>query len=181
MPWNPEGSGGHSPAAATIPTRALSGDHSPVEGEGLQVWLHVYDLGCICKWAVNSWAGTQGIFHVGIEVLDREWCFMSQHGLRCHRAKEHPHHLYRESIALGETMLSAEQVKQKLGDLARAWPGSAYHFLQRNCIHFAEELHKVLQPSEPFPEWVHGIPKEVMQFDPLPKAKQSATPSMIFF
>mmetsp|Transcript_47962 Transcript_47962/g.95424 ORF Transcript_47962/g.95424 Transcript_47962/m.95424 type:complete len:180 (+) Transcript_47962:83-622(+) len=179
MPWNPEGSGGHSPARATKQARPLSGDQNPVEGEGLPVWLHIYDLGCVSKFVVNSWAGTQGIFHVGIEVLDKEWCYMSRHGLRCHRAMEHPHHLYKESIALGETMLSAEQVKQKLGDFQQTWPGSAYHFLQRNCIHFAEEFHKALQLTEPFPEWVHCIPKEVMNLSP--KALPSVTPTFYFF
>jgi hypothetical protein len=141
-----------------------------LEGAGQQVWLHVYDLGPVSKWVLNSWAatGNLGAFHCGIEVLNREWCFQAAYGcgkedmrtgVTAHKAREHPRHVYRESVLLGTARMSVREVRKVLNDLEGAWPASSYHFIRRNCVDFAMALHGRLGLSTPFPDWPKGCSK----------------------
>merc|ERR1711924_535909 len=36
------------------------------------------------------------------------------------------------------------------------WPASSYHIVNRNCVHFAEDLLRRLKVPETFPVWVRG-------------------------
>jgi len=145
--------------------------------DGFPVWLHVYDLGVLSKWMLNTWAklGNNGAFHCGIEVINVEWCFQAltncedddaRTGVACHRAREHPRHMYRESVWLGKTPLSASEIRQLLLELEKSWLASSYHFVQRNCVDFAENLHRQLRVPQPFPPWVRGCSKGLLQHTP---------------
>merc|ERR1712137_840940 len=79
-------------------------------------------------------------------------------GICCDQCpKEHPVHLYRESVFMGETPLSAQQIMEVLCDRLDAWPSLEYHPISKNCITFSEELLVLLRVPEPFPAWVRGI------------------------
>mmetsp|Transcript_55357 Transcript_55357/g.171762 ORF Transcript_55357/g.171762 Transcript_55357/m.171762 type:complete len:271 (-) Transcript_55357:53-865(-) len=147
-------------------------------GWPVAVTLHVYDLGPVSRWLVNPWAmhlGDNGVFHVGLEVLNTEWCFEERGGVGRHAAARHPRHPYRESVPLGESPLCPKQIMQVMLDLRKAWPPGSYHFLQRNCVDFAERLHAELRLPEPFPAWVRGCSKGVLQHTPLASLKCSST------
>lgn len=143
--------------------------------KGLPVWLHVYDLGPVSKWVLNSWAGQAsglgGAFHCGIEVLGLEFSFQAMidcgddetSGLTWHYPKSHPRHVYRESIGLGTTPLSIGEIGRLLERLEKAWPARSYHCLRRNCTDFAEKLALDLRVPGEFPAWVHGLAKGLLR------------------
>lgn len=129
------------------------------------VLLHVYDLGKYMK-VVNtvSRAFDWGIFHVGVEVYGKEWCFERTFspdvpGISAYTPKQHPSHVYRESVLCGETQLSNKQVLNLLRQLRQEWPGTSYHLLRRNCVSFAETLTKSLGVGG-VPRWVRKAPEQ---------------------
>lgn len=99
-----------------------------------QVLLHVYDLGKSCSMqVVNSVSRVfdWGIFHVGVEVYGKEWCFervfeASVPGIFAYTPKQHPSHSYRESVLLGETQLTH---KQLVSFIMPAWQRMAGDFV----------------------------------------------------
>lgn len=136
--------------------------------DGYPVWLHVYDLGPVTKWVLNSWT-TEGAFHVGIDVLGVEFSFQAissvtedddkTSGLTWHHPKSHPRHVYRESIWMGSSPMRVAEIGRLLEDLEKLWLARDYHCLRRNCTDFARTLTQSLKVPEPFPTWVHGIAK----------------------
>merc|ERR1712232_1488489 len=137
------------------------GEHANlcVDNGKAYVWLNVYDLGTMSKWLLNSWVpGTIGAFHCGVEVMEMEWCFQAVlnsedetlTGVACHEARQHPRHHYRCSVPLGAMTLSANQFYAIMLALTREWLASGYHFVQRNCVDFAEALLSQLGVTEPF-------------------------------
>lgn len=129
------------------------------------MYLNVYDLGRYMK-VVNtvSRAFDWGIFHVGIEVYGREWCFertfsIDVPGVAAYPPKQHPSHDYRESVLLGQTMQEPSEVTRLLRRLRHQWQGTSYHLLRRNCINFAEELARALGVAS-VPRWVRCAPDQ---------------------
>jgi len=143
---------------------------------GFDVWLHIYDLGPLSKWMINSWSSKQsglGMFHCGVEVLGVEWSFQAMldceteemTGVMCHTPKSHPRHVYRESVWLGDSPLCANEICKLLARLERDWPAMSYHFLRHNCTDFAEALSSALNVPTPYPSWTHGIAKGLLGSD----------------
>lgn len=60
---------------------------------------------------------------------------------------------YRESILMGETVLSPVEIGQLINKMGYYYKGSSYHLLQRNCNHFASDLTKELVGKRA-PSWV---------------------------
>lgn len=63
---------------------------------------------------------------------------------------------YRESIALGPTALSGQEVEDLVKRLSREYLGDRYHLLYRNCNHFTSELAERLTGSAS-PGWVNRL------------------------
>jgi len=169
----------------TMQIRMLKADASPMKKKlakacsqgmqhtGFDVWLHVYDLGPISQW-MNSLSAKEsnlGAFHCGVEVLGVEWSFQAMidcetdemTGVMCHTPKSHARHVYKESIFLGESNLSANEICNVLARLERDWPARSYHFLSHNCTDFAEALAVSLSVPTRFPRWAHGLAKGLTQ------------------
>jgi hypothetical protein len=164
--------------------RMLKADASPTKRKiteacgslstGYDVWLHVYDLGPLTKWLLNKWSPRDthlGAFHCGVEVLGVEWSFQAMvdcgdademTGVMCHTPKQHPRHVYRESVWLGCSPLGANEICNLLARLEKNWPARSYHFLNHNCTDFAEALSNSLV-VQPFPTWTHGIAKGLLK------------------
>merc|ERR1719253_349066 len=77
---------------STMQIRMLKTDASPMKKQlakacsrsmqysGSDVWLHIYDLGPLSKWFLNSFSASEsgfGAFHAGVEVLGVEWSFQA--------------------------------------------------------------------------------------------------------
>lgn len=68
------------------------------------------------------------------------------------------HLIDRETIVLGQTDLTEEDVVKVVDCLGKKYPGEAYHLIHKNCNHFTQELVQVssskalkwllLQPSK---------------------------------
>jgi hypothetical protein len=63
---------------------------------------------------------------------------------------------WRESIVVGETELTPQEVQEVVQALGAQYRGNAYHLLERNCNHFSDELCYKLTGRHP-PPWVRGV------------------------
>jgi len=100
-----------------------------------------------------------GVFHVGVEVNDVEWCFgycdsETKSGVGCVLPRQHPNHHFRQSIKMGYTTLTAEDIAGLISDLIEEYPGADYDLLTRNCTHFADDFCQRLGVGS-IPGWIH--------------------------
>eukprot|EP00440_Ansanella_granifera_P050705 gb/GFBE01054956.1/.p1 GENE.gb/GFBE01054956.1/~~gb/GFBE01054956.1/.p1 ORF type:complete len:345 (+),score=73.42 gb/GFBE01054956.1/:1-1035(+) len=162
-------------AAASTPIKAKKGQQG-----AFPVYIHVYDLGPVSRYLVNSWAlntrdeDCLGVFHCGVEVLGVEFSFQAMAdcgeedditGLTWHNPKSHPRHVYRESVNVGQCTLTIGEVSKLLERLEKAWLARHYHCLSNNCVDFAEHFCACLRAPQPFPRWVHGLAKNLARKD----------------
>mmetsp|Transcript_112658 Transcript_112658/g.349661 ORF Transcript_112658/g.349661 Transcript_112658/m.349661 type:complete len:406 (-) Transcript_112658:117-1334(-) len=131
------------------------------------VFLNVFDLASALSipnaMLCNTVFNTIGAFHAAVEVYGEEWSFYrTPNPTSCGvckslRPRHHPVHVYRQSVNLGVTSLKDWEVRYLIrGKLAAKWPGGQYDLLNRNCIHFCEELLLSLG-VKPVPAWVRGL------------------------
>jgi len=129
------------------------------------VYLQVYDLGqMFLTHTFNSLVRSYGAFHSGVEVLGSEYSFGMTFdpwstGVLKHDPRDHPDHTYRETICVGYTRYSREEVLDIVDHMKVEWRGSTYHFLTRNCHHFSEELcGRLLKTTELcLPSWLNEL------------------------
>merc|ERR1719277_541723 len=113
------------------------------------VILNIYELGETrlvsgINTVTQGFLSQGGLFHAGIEVIGREVSFGAQSNTDTGVFFCHPRrcasHTYRESIYLGDSGKSLQEVKRILHSLQAEWPGQQYNAFHRNCCHFAVEL-----------------------------------------
>eukprot|EP00929_Paragymnodinium_shiwhaense_P067027 TRINITY_DN33711_c0_g1_i2.p1 TRINITY_DN33711_c0_g1~~TRINITY_DN33711_c0_g1_i2.p1 ORF type:complete len:329 (-),score=58.70 TRINITY_DN33711_c0_g1_i2:187-1173(-) len=150
--------------ASTQTSLGLKGVHLlDVKGElrlGTPVVLNVYDVKVVAQqgpWVngILRNAGS-GVFHAGIEVYGREWTYgaLNYRGTGVHdSAPKDASHKYRESVTMGLTLKTQEEVMAILKELSDTWQGEDYDMLARNCCHFCDTLAKALD-VDPLPPWV---------------------------
>lgn len=127
------------------------------------VTLHIYDLGISGSEVINSVlriVGT-GAFHTGVEVYGKEYSFGytptdAVPGVVTCQPRKCSGHRFRESLTLGETTLQEKQVQELIKELGRAWPGSSYNLLKRNCTHFCDTFCRWLAVG-PVPAWIVSL------------------------
>jgi hypothetical protein len=131
------------------------------------VRLHVYDVSndSRVRWLNMALAHKYsplkfgGVFHVGVEVYGREWCYgYTPHGtgvswLHPRTLKDHN---FRETLELPSTTFSEEQAENVVKSLAVKYTGRSYHLLRRNCCHFADDFCQALQVGS-IPGWIHRL------------------------
>ncbi len=123
------------------------------------VTLHVYDLAhSRALSGLNSRA--LGAFHVAVEVYGYEWSYGwnedGETGVFACEPKQCEMHTYRESISMGTTTMSREQVNTLLDKLEPAWLGEDYDMTARNCCHFCREFSIGLGVGE-IPRWLYRL------------------------
>eukprot|EP00930_Biecheleria_cincta_P053423 TRINITY_DN38925_c0_g1_i1.p1 TRINITY_DN38925_c0_g1~~TRINITY_DN38925_c0_g1_i1.p1 ORF type:complete len:272 (-),score=59.21 TRINITY_DN38925_c0_g1_i1:115-897(-) len=126
------------------------------------VTLHIYDVtGSAAVREMNKLllaVGT-GAFHGGVEVYGKEWSYGyadEGSGVFCCTPMACEGHQYRESVVIGETAMSPQEVGQVLEQLMEAWPGNEYDLLRRNCVLFSDELCVQLGVGN-IPRWVKNL------------------------
>ncbi|KAG2434998.1 hypothetical protein HYH02_011996 [Chlamydomonas schloesseri] len=134
---------------------------------GYTVSLNVYDVTNTANENTNSFIqrlnsitrelAIGGVFHGAVEVDDVEWSFgycESGTGVYCCRARQNTMYNFRETVELGVTEKSKQEIKEIMSRLKRAWAGISYDLLQRNCCHFCEQLCAELGVPPP-PAWLN--------------------------
>ncbi|CAE7262820.1 desi2 [Symbiodinium natans] len=129
------------------------------------VVLHIYDLHRSFRGAnVFLKALGTGFFHVGLEVHGKEWSFRSSASgeeaevsgiFDCApQGCDSPSgHAYKESLVLGETCFSHDDVDMLVNYLASDWKMSGYDLIRRNCCHFCDVLSMALGAGH-VPPWL---------------------------
>jgi hypothetical protein len=111
----------------------------------------------------NRWAYYLGLgaFHTGVEVCGSEWTFgfhsYDTTGVFSSEPRAAPGAVFRESLLIGYSKLSAAQIDAVIEALARRYPGNAYHMLTRNCVTFCDELCFALTGRRA-PGWTNRLP-----------------------
>eukprot|EP00928_Gymnodinium_smaydae_P009360 TRINITY_DN13495_c0_g2_i1.p1 TRINITY_DN13495_c0_g2~~TRINITY_DN13495_c0_g2_i1.p1 ORF type:complete len:217 (+),score=38.15 TRINITY_DN13495_c0_g2_i1:43-651(+) len=127
------------------------------------VVLNIYDVGgSAAVQTVNSVLRPfgAGAFHTGVEIYGIEWSFgaagLGQSGVYSCLPRQCPKHAFRESLRMGQAMLSPLMVEEILGNLSDLWPGSKYDVFTHNCTHFCDHLCKRLSVGG-LPAWIFNI------------------------
>jgi len=131
------------------------------------VLLHVYHMDPFTGYLNKAFLKSKdlGMYHCGIEVKGAEWSFgfyedswndPSVSGVYCCRPKKMIGFEYQETLNLGPTPLSDQEVQQVMDNVRDTWPACSYHIAHRNCVTFAEHMASLLQVPEPFPVWTKG-------------------------
>lgn len=122
------------------------------------VYLNIYDLSDSND--LLLWCGL-GIFHSGIQVHGVEFAYgghdYEASGIFATSPKDAPGPVvFRQSVLIGETTLTAEEVQSLVQTLGQTYKGNRYHLLQRNCNHFASDLSYQLC-GQHAPGWVNRL------------------------
>mmetsp|Transcript_72534 Transcript_72534/g.224228 ORF Transcript_72534/g.224228 Transcript_72534/m.224228 type:complete len:273 (-) Transcript_72534:88-906(-) len=127
-----------------------------------KVILNIYDVTsapAIKK--INDHIGKlgTGAFHGAVQVYSEEWsygfCDQGSGVFNCPPRGCDMHH-YRESLEIGETTMSQEDVMKLVEQLETEWPGSEYDLLKHNCCVFSSEMCQRLGVG-PVPGWVTNL------------------------
>ncbi|KAL8205254.1 hypothetical protein R6Q57_008805 [Mikania cordata] len=121
------------------------------------VYLNVYDISTINT--CISWTGI-GAFHTGLEVHGVEY------GFGCHQESESgvfeieprkcPGFKFRESILMGTTKLTPNQVQRFIELQSNNYYGDTYHLFGKNCNHFCDDICYKLTGNR-IPKWVNRL------------------------
>jgi len=125
------------------------------------VLLNIYDMYWTNQYTT---ALGVGVFHTGIEVHGVEFAYGGHpfefSGIFEITPKDSDdlgeHYKYKETVHLGYTNFTKEEVKQAVTHLGRDFKGISYHLMSKNCNHFSKELCQLLCGKEP-PNWVNRL------------------------
>ncbi|KAL0094434.1 PPPDE putative peptidase domain-containing protein [Phycomyces blakesleeanus] len=126
-----------------------------------RVFINVYDMvqpSLITS--VGYFALGVGIYHSGLELDDREYCFggherIDETGVFVMEPRVGPPNvLYKRSIDMGCTAYTEEEIQDILITLSKDFVGPSYSLLKRNCNHFSSKL-CLLLTGRPVPSWIN--------------------------
>ncbi|KAK6912285.1 PPPDE peptidase domain [Dillenia turbinata] len=104
------------------------------------VYLNVYDLTSMNGYAY--WLGL-GAYHSGVEVRGVEYAFGAHEyattGIFEGEPKRCEGFRYRETILIGKTEMSVNEVGRAMQELAEEFRGNAYNLITKNCNHFCDQ------------------------------------------
>jgi hypothetical protein len=168
MPMGRQLGGKHLDMSQLPMWRAEASQSEAHGGYDANVWIHIYHIDAYTGWL--NWAllknAEMPIYHTGVEVFGEEWAFNyfddcwddpTISGVISCVPKSMPGYDYQESICLGPTQLTEDQVDRHIYRLRDEWPANTYHLTRRNCISFAKAFIEVLRPPAPFPATIAQV------------------------
>lgn len=125
------------------------------------VFLNVYHLDenwpAANKISTNV-LGFGGAYHVGVQVFNIEYFFSVAGLVSDYTPRTSEKHVYYKSVFMGETKLSAQQVREVIKRHRRSWRAENYDLLRNNCCNYAEVLCQELVGLS-LPSWVSNLPR----------------------
>ncbi|ORZ14716.1 PPPDE putative peptidase domain-domain-containing protein [Absidia repens] len=130
-----------------------------------QVFVNVYDmLQPSFLTSFGYYALGVGIYHSGVEICGKEYCFGGHEyknitGVFAVEAKVGPPGLlFKQSISVGYTNLTNDQIHKLIQDISKDYVGTSYNLLTRNCNHFTDDL-CVRLTGKHAPSWINRAAK----------------------
>ncbi|SAL97918.1 hypothetical protein [Absidia glauca] len=131
----------------------------------MTVFVNVYDmLQPSFLTSFGYYALGVGIYHSGVEICGKEYCFGGHEyknitGVFAVEAKVGPPGLlFKQSISVGYTSLTNDQIHKLIQDISKDYVGTSYNLLTRNCNHFTDDL-CVRLTGKHAPSWVNRAAK----------------------
>jgi len=151
------------PACAECRNRCLNEEHQAAievdDPEAFEVFLNIYDLNH--DWipfnhTLSDILRVGGAFHTAVEVNGQEWSY-GMEGVCCAEPRRHDVHVYRQSLLIGLTMKSKEQVFDFMErEMMVQWDGDDYDLISHNCCHFTDAVLRHLTGYS-LPPWVNRL------------------------
>jgi len=107
----------------------------------IKIFLNIYDIN-----PLNNYFHSFGLgaYHTGIQFFDTEFAFGFHSGSHSGVYESEPRQSvqgkYRESICLGTTHLSVEEILDAIEELKIEYIGCSYDIFRKNCNHFSNDL-----------------------------------------
>lgn len=148
--------------ARTTASRDVPADQEDQEN-GLEVTLHVYDIGKASRWANNFLLRHHGLglYHAGIEVCGLEWSYQTLEdcwddetltGVFACEPGKNEDHVWKEKVSLGKTPLDSRGISLVIQGMSETWSAQSYHLTDKNCIHFTHMFAQSLLVADRF-DW----------------------------
>lgn len=122
------------------------------------VKAHVYEISSMWE-TINSSVSSLQAYHVGVEVYGWEYTFQfifddpEGTGVVICKPTQAMNYIFKESMDLGPTPYSEDQIQAIIEKLASQWLSKNYHLTRRNCVDFSRVLTAELKVRE-LPAWV---------------------------
>eukprot|EP00092_Neocalanus_flemingeri_P010206 GFUD01010997.1.p1 GENE.GFUD01010997.1~~GFUD01010997.1.p1 ORF type:complete len:244 (-),score=40.02 GFUD01010997.1:818-1549(-) len=125
------------------------------------VILNIYDMFWTNDYTANVGLG---VYHSGLEVYGREYAygghpfpFSGIFDICPREASELGEQFrYKQSIHLGNTDFTEQEVEKILEQLGKEYRGDRYHLMNRNCNHFSGAFSQILTGRDA-PAWVNRL------------------------
>ena len=142
----------------------------------MEIRVSIYHLGSrVWNRFAEFFSEKMGVYHVGIEVLGVEWSYgfcESGSGIFAVQPGKCSLGPFKESIDLGSTSLTVEEIISVLHNMAPRWMGLDYNITRKNCVRFCKEFLNKLDPSLELPAYTVSMTELGSRF-----AEESNKPS----
>ncbi|KAK8789319.1 hypothetical protein WA588_001204, partial [Blastocystis sp. NMH] len=118
---------------------------------GSDVYVNVYDL---VDWNSYLYNIGLGLFHSGVEINGAEYSFGEETGITKGIPKEVMGASFRESIFMGKTFLTDDEIDRRIDTLRKSYRGDQYHMVLKNCNNFSNDLCMQLLGT-PIPSYIN--------------------------
>mmetsp|Transcript_13333 Transcript_13333/g.30408 ORF Transcript_13333/g.30408 Transcript_13333/m.30408 type:complete len:389 (+) Transcript_13333:104-1270(+) len=130
------------------------------EEDGPNVFCNIYDIVPLFNRSTQCLMPRWSVYHTGVEVYDLEFSFGghsgSSTGVFCARPGSVKGATFRKAVAVGRTSLDPLELRQKVAEIAKHWPGNSYDAFTRNCNVFADFLCRELTGTGA-PSYINGF------------------------
>mmetsp|Transcript_99889 Transcript_99889/g.280886 ORF Transcript_99889/g.280886 Transcript_99889/m.280886 type:complete len:376 (-) Transcript_99889:107-1234(-) len=120
------------------------------------VYCNIYDIVPSVNSASRFMRSEWGIYHTGVQVHGLEISYGghpdASTGVFCAKPRSAQGCTFRERLLIGRVELDPLELRTRIAELARQWPGNTYNPFERNCNHFTDFLCRELtsKPAPPF-------------------------------